>query len=260
MIKLPDVTFVMVETQSHELAKIATEDCLNKMEFGDAIVFTDKPAFFDGVKARVVTVPNWPSKVEWCRANWYLVPLHIETSHILFCQWDAGIWNPEDWTNDYLQYDYVGALWNWHPAKRVGNSGFSLKSYRLARFVYKNRDKYQCDVPVEDDLLCRKYRTDLEANGFEWAPEGLAHKFAYEGCGPNPRPMLESHFGFHGAFNFSRVFNNDQLETRAQLMLADDYIRNSYMMQSFALANPELSTITNYNPEAEARKSLERRE
>lgn len=237
MITLPDVTYVMVETLEHNLARLAMEDCLSKVSFGEVLLLTDKPEHFDGmcyqanghkkpVNIRIHVVPNWPSKIEWCRANWFTVPPLIRTSKILFCQWDAGVWNPNDWSDEFLEYDFIGALWQWHPAKRVGNTGFSLKSTRLARYIYDRRDKYPCDTNIEDDLLCRTYRPSLEDHGFTWAPESVAHRFSFEGCGPNPRPQLESHFGFHGAFNFNKVFTMPQLEERAKLMAESKYIRS----------------------------------
>jgi hypothetical protein len=244
----------MVETQSHALARLAMEDCLSKVSFGSVLLLTDKPELFGNYSnddrsvfmgdliVRTHLVPNWSSKEAWCQANWFTVPPLIRTSHILFCQWDAGVWDAAQWRDEYLNYDFIGALWSWHPAKRVGNSGFSLKSTRLARYIYAHRDKYPCNTGIEDDLLCRTYRTNLEEAGFTWAPERLAHQFAYEGCGPNPRPALDSHFGFHGAFNFARVFNMEEVKRRAELMFADDYVRDSYMMQSFAQMNPNVMT------------------
>lgn len=239
MITLPDVTFVMVETQEHHLARAAMENCLSKVRFGEVLLLTDKPEHFDGlsiganghsrpVEIRTHIVPHWPTKLEWCQANWFLVPPLIRTSYMLLCQWDAGIWDVDAWDDEFLKYDFIGALWQWHPSKRVGNTGFCLKSTRLARYVYDRRDKYPCTIEVEDDLLCRTYRHDLEERGFEWAPESLAHKFSYEGAGTNPRPLLSSHFGFHGAFNFDRVFDMQQLKKLSGLMFDSPYIRNSY--------------------------------
>jgi hypothetical protein len=232
LLKLPDVTLVMVETQSHALAHLALDDCLSKVSFGDVLILTDKPVQFDR-GTRVYVVPNWPSKMEWCRANWFIVPPLVRTSHILFCQWDAGIWDANMWSDEYFDYDYIGALWQWHSSKRVGNSGFSLKSTKLARYIYNHRDKYPCNTAIEDDLLCRTYRSDLENAGFTWAPERLAHQFSFEGAGSNPRPPLSSHFGFHGAFNFAKVFDMAGLKVRSELMAKDDYIKNSYLMQNF---------------------------
>jgi hypothetical protein len=253
MLKLPNVTYVMVETLSHQMARIAMEDCLSKVEFGDVLLLTDKPELFGNysnanaevfigeTKARVKLVPNWPTKEEWCQANWFTVPPLIRTSHILFCQWDAGVWNTNMWREDFLNYDFIGAVWSWHPNKRVGNTGFCIKSTRLARYIYDRRGRFPCNTAIEDDLLCRGYRTDLENAGFTWAPERLAHEFAYEGCGPNPRPVLKTdHFGFHGAFNFARVFPLQEVERRANLMFGSEYVRNSYMMQSAKTAAPDV--------------------
>lgn len=256
MLSLPSVTFVMVETLSHQLARLAMEQCLSQIEFGDVLLLTDKLEPFQGldtgtnghrkpVHIRTHLVPNWPTKLDWCRANWFTVPPLIRTSHIMFCQWDAGLWNVNDWDDRYLDYDFIGALWQWHPAKRVGNTGFCLKSTRLARYIYDRPGQFPCTEVVEDDLLCRKYRPDLEDRGFTWAPESLAHRFAYEGCGPDPRPVLSSHFGFHGAFNFARVFDKEQLKIRADLMIKNDYVQS--MMLPYPLSDQQAYTAESIN-------------
>lgn len=246
MLTLPSVTYVMMETRSHAMARVTMEDCLSKVTFGDVLLLTDKIEAFQGMDTsgavvRNHVVPDWPTKEDWCRASWFTVPPLIRTEHILFCQWDAGVWDPKAWRPEFLAYDYIGALWQWHPNKRVGNSGFCLKSTRLARYLYDRRAQYPCDTQIEDDLLCRTYRTNLEGAGFEWAPEKLAHEFAYEGCGPDPRPVLASHFGFHGAFNFVRVFDMAELERRATIMASNAYIRDSYMMDGLKQSAPQIT-------------------
>src|SRR5262245_17999853 len=120
MLNLPNVTLVMVETIEHELARLAMEDCLSQIHFGDVLLLTDKPNLFEGIKTRVQVVPNWPSKLEWCQANWFVVPPLIATSHIMFCQWDAGIWNVGAWEDKFLDYDFIGSVWQWLPSMRVG--------------------------------------------------------------------------------------------------------------------------------------------
>jgi hypothetical protein len=40
--------------------------------------------------------------------------------------------NPAAWDPEFLDWDYIGAKWFWAEAgKRVGNGGFSLRSYKL---------------------------------------------------------------------------------------------------------------------------------
>jgi hypothetical protein len=51
-LRLPDVTLVMIDTQCHELARLAMEDSLRDVEFGDAVIFSDEPRGPVGSKYR----------------------------------------------------------------------------------------------------------------------------------------------------------------------------------------------------------------
>jgi hypothetical protein len=114
-LELPDVTLVMLETQEHELARLAVEECLDKVQFGDALIFTDDETkfyalgnkFFNG-QGCTVKVPNWPTKLGWSQASWYDVPPLLRTSHALFIQWDSWVWDLEKWNDEFLRYDYIG--------------------------------------------------------------------------------------------------------------------------------------------------------
>jgi Protein of unknown function (DUF5672) len=237
-LNLPDVTLVMVETLDHNLARMAVENCVDKADFANVLVFTDRPLEFSPLTHvcdhRIITVPNWPSKLDWCKANWFIVPKHVHSSHILFCQWDAGIWDASMWRDEFLRYDFIGAPW-WHASKNVGNSGFSLKSTRLARYVYDHRAEFPCTSTAEDDQLCRMYRPRLEDKGFVWAPENIAYDFAYEGCDGKP-PI--KHFGFHACWNFPFALDRDQVNERVEIMMQSPYIRDSYMMKCFCEKHP----------------------
>src|SRR5262245_58623727 len=108
-LSLPSVTLVMVETRSHEMARLAMEDCMSKVQFGGVMLLTDKREKFEGMftngsVSTTYPVGEWPTKEDWCRATWFVVPPLIHTSHILFCQWDAGVWNPNAWDHEFLKY------------------------------------------------------------------------------------------------------------------------------------------------------------
>jgi len=127
------------------------------------------------------------------------------------------------WRDEFLSYDLIGAPWWYRDGKNVGNTGFALKSTVLARYIRDRRQKYPCDTSAEDDLLCRTYRRDLETAGFKWAPEAVAHDFAFECCRPSP---TSQHFGFHACFNFGEVLDRDRLVERTKIMLQSKYITN----------------------------------
>jgi hypothetical protein len=242
MLKLPDVTLVAIETREYELMRLAISDCIAACEFGDIVIATDKPlefwmTQFNQPKPRLVKVPDWDSKLGWCRYVWFGLPQYIRTSHMLLCQWDAGVWDTSMWRDEFMAYDYVGAVWGWHQTKKVGNSGFALKSTRLARYIHARAWDFPCDTPLEDDLLCRKYRPVLEERGFRWAPEGLAHDFAFECSRPSP---TSRHFGYHAMFNWPFVLPHDRVLERVRLATGSPYLRESYMMKSFCEKHPQI--------------------
>jgi hypothetical protein len=239
MLKLPDVTLVLIETREHALAHLALLECQRKVEFGDVLVFTDQPAQFMRADRRIITVPDWPDKVGWSRCFWYEVPLHVRTSHILGIQWDSWVVEPGMWQDEYLHYDFIGAPWWYKDGMNVGNGGFSLRSTKFARFIRKNRAQFPCITALDDDLYCRKYRPSLQEAGFVWAPEPLAADFAFE-CVQLAGDKKT--FGFHAAFNFGKVLGNDSLMERANLMAASSYITEStHIWKSFAQHNPEVT-------------------
>jgi len=243
---LPDVTLVMVETREHALAKLAVDDCCRKMSFADVVIVTDRPQLFER-QASYKVVQDWPTKLGWSRSWWYDVPKLVHTSHTLNIQWDSWVWDASIWSDEFLKYDYVGAPWWYDDGKNVGNGGFSLVSTRLKRFLLDNRGAFPCDTPVDDDLLCRKYRPDLESVGFRWAPEKVAYDFSYEGCGPQGHPNTEPptrHFGFHAMFNWGTVLKDDErgLAERLELAAFSPYIRDGYMMKAFLDRNPRIVT------------------
>jgi hypothetical protein len=237
MLSLPDVTLVMIETREHELARLAIEECLAKVKFGDVLVFSDRVLIDveDPNLIRFVEVPDWPDKEGWSRFNWHGVGPYIKTSHALTIQWDSWVWDVTKWTDEYLEYDYVGAPWWYKDYKNVGNGGFALRSKRLLRHVYDHRAEYPVETNIDDDLFCRKYRTQLELAGMRWAPERLAKDFSFECTRPSP---MSKHFGFHAAFNFDEVLDADALYERAKLMHKSQYIQSQpHIWETFCKKN-----------------------
>jgi hypothetical protein len=125
---------------------------------------------------------------------------YVSTPFVLVAQWDGYVLDPCAWRGEFFEYDYIGAVWPFHrDGMRVGNGGFSLRSAKLLRSLAEAPFEY---IPGtnEDDLICRHYRPQLEAQyGIRFAPEDVAARFAYE----HVRPDTPT-FGFHGAFNMWR--------------------------------------------------------
>jgi len=159
-------------------------ECKKYFDFGDEIFITD---------------PQINSRQTYSKFILQELHKHIHTDFVLIVQWDGFIINPDAWNNQFLDYDYIGAVWHWHPkGKRVGNGGFSLRSKKLCELTAKPEFIYMDQN--EDDLICHVNRDFLESHGIKFAPEEIARYFSFERELSNIKT-----FGFHGDFNFERL-------------------------------------------------------
>jgi hypothetical protein len=160
-VDLRDVTLVVIETLLHDLAREAALDCVRAADYGEVAIFSD----------REIKVPDatWHkfaheqgdrevvSRFVW--SNKFLD--RITTKFFQIVHWDSWIVDPALWTPAFLDYDYIGAPW-WHgDGRNVGCGAFAIRSTRLMRHLVDNADRYPFPIP-EDDVLCRKWRPQLE--------------------------------------------------------------------------------------------------
>lgn len=115
---------------------------------------------------------------------------HFETDFVLVIQWDGYVINPGAWTDEFLQYDYIGAPWHFRTDFKVGNGGFSLRSKKLMTLLATSPEITR--LHPEDDTTAIIYRQFLIDRGIKFAPLELARKFSTEN-----EPYRAS-FGFHG--------------------------------------------------------------
>jgi hypothetical protein len=226
-LQLPDVTLVMMDTTCPELAKLAVEDSLRGIEFGDVIIFSDTDLKVSG--SQWVEAAPWQSHEDYNKFFWYQVPKYLNTTHAIFIQWDSWVINTLCWTNEFLKYDYVGAPWWYEDNWNVGN-GCGLRSTRLMQFLEKRRASFPCFLTEEDHLICRMYRPQLEHHGFKWPSSSLAAQFAFECTRPAPNSQ---HFMFHDSLNFPLVLQGDRLETRVRLMHENPYLQKGKKLSQY---------------------------
>jgi len=234
-LKLPNVTLLMIETRCHELARLAVEDCIKHVEFGDVLICSNDFHHLDIPGSVKFLVDDWQDKLGWCKFLWHGVPPLIHTPQTLIIQWDSWVLRPDRWNPLFESFDYIGAPWWYNDGLNVGNSGFSLRSKSLMDFLLKHKGMFPVTTSNEDDLLSRHYRRTLEQHGFEWAPETEAAKFAFE------RAFRHTDcFGFHGTFNWPRILDPDALAKRLALVKANPYISKTTMMNELYAAFPVL--------------------
>ena len=140
---------------------------------------------------------------------------YVSGTHVLIVQWDSFILHPELWTHDFLQYDYIGAVWPHHPDTPVGNGGFSLRSVKLLEALESPAITKR---HPEDFCICVDNKALLEGEfGIRFAPSNVAEQFAVE------RTEWHPAFGFHGFFNFGKALSPKELSAFVGL-LPDAYL------------------------------------
>jgi hypothetical protein len=232
LLDLSAVTLLCVETRDPALAHFAIQKCTDRARFSKVVLITDlaklgNPEENQAGEQKSDQGPQRLNGIEYVEApsikttkdysHFLLTGLrqYVPSSHVLIIQWDSFIIHPELWTDDFLKYDYIGAIWPHHPEAPVGNGGFSLRSVKLLDALISPH------VPKrhpEDFCICIDNRERLEKEfDIRFAPTAVAEKFAVE------RSTWHPAFGFHGLFNFAKVFNSAELPEFLH-RLSDDYL------------------------------------
>jgi hypothetical protein len=196
-IKLPDVTLIAVDGVARPLTEWVIERTLRLIE-----------------PAEVLFSEAIPENAEDADRELWRTCVKAKTSHVLTIQYDGFPIDPSMWKDEFLEYDYIGAVWP-HQNHEVGNGGFSLRSLNLMNHMAEIGAEA---VSPEDAYICSTLRDELFAGGFRFAPASVAHQFSFERC-PKRRA-----FGFHGVFNLKRVL--PAAEFAEWELLANDYVRS----------------------------------
>lgn len=118
----------------------------------------------------------------------------IQTEYVLICQADGFGRHKHLWTDEFLEFDYVGAPWE---NSEVGNGGLSLRS---KRFLEASLLQGEPDLP-EDSFLCQYRRKQMMAMGIRFAPLEIAQRFSYEHPVAGHPWNQQDSWGTHGKWN-----------------------------------------------------------
>jgi Protein of unknown function (DUF5672) len=189
MLEIDDVTLIGIEGIEPERLRFPVDVSRHYCQFGDERILT--PQGLDDPYAVVI-----PPMDLGGYNIFVLRELHryVDTSHALLIQHDGFILNPDAWTDEFLEYDYIGAPFPFRDRHNVGNGGFCLRSKKFLEATARVVDGPPW-VP-EDRIICRRYRKALESEGIRFAPVELARRFSLDG-NPVEGYVWAGQFGFH---------------------------------------------------------------
>jgi len=144
----------------------------------------------------------------------------IDTKLMINIHDDGFIINPDAWTDEFLNYDYIGALWpigglppHVTEDTRCGNGGFSLRSKRFLEICALYCPFYQ-NLP-EDVIACRVHKDVFIKHEMKFATDDICAKFSieypfmkeYANQSHDDRFSLKT-FGFHFSSSDARKYLN----------------------------------------------------
>lgn len=204
MANLFNVTLVSVEGVDASLALKALKISKQHLQFAKVKLLSPNKPDEDLCGIEWVQIPPM-NYVDYNRFMIFKLADYIDTDFALTIQTDGFVTNPQSWSPDFLQYDYIGAAWlperiqcsEWVTAhakatvsNNVGNGGFSLRSKRMLDAT-KNAP-FECDGP-EDAYICLNHYQYFADQGLKFAPTDVANKFSWE-----QYFWFKNAFGFHG--------------------------------------------------------------
>ena len=145
----------------------------------------------------------------------YRLVEHVDTDYMLMIHPDGFVINPDKWEDEFLDWDYIGAVW---PIKedafidpfgnhqRVGNGGFTLRSRKVLEIPQYENIPFEVNQGTfykhmnagsynEDGNICVHNRHLFEKHGVKFAPIDVAVRFSQELPVPESEGIVP--FGFH---------------------------------------------------------------
>ncbi len=238
---LDNVTLVAVDCVDLDRVLLAADICTKEIKFAEVKILTS----IASTDPRVVHIKKIKNRDEYSSFMIKELDKYIDTEYALVFQYDGFILNPKAWSDDFLNYDYIGACWYHIGDLRVGNGGFSLRSKRLIKWLSENWSIINNKIDPEDIFISRYAREYLEKDGMRFAPESVASVFSWEG---NERTIVwNNQFGFHGGYTdiSNWLVKNPQYKDKFRIKY-DDYMN---LMRKYPIYDGTVHTIHSYKPD-----------
>jgi hypothetical protein len=216
MINLKNISLVIIDGKGDDLNAVkALKHSSKNINFGSVKYITAgefKPKFCEIHKIPKMSYEGYSA---FCLTK---LINYVDTDYVLILNSDGFVVNPHLWTDEFLNYDYLGAPWNrsvlYNNIKdkniladpliesnfnyHIGNGGFSLRSKKLLKEVNDlYSEKYK--GYAEDVIICIAMRKELENRKMVFPKNyKIAAKFSCEiRYVDNEILSSDNSFGFH---------------------------------------------------------------
>jgi hypothetical protein len=206
-LNLDKVTLLGIDCIDPTRLQVVMDLCEEKINFAESKLLTSKN-IEDSRLVKIEEISSHEQHSQFCLKD---LKNYVDTEFVMIVQWDGFILNPSCWTDDFLNYDYIGSPWvvkewsindfgfpeSWRGRRVVGNGGFCIRS---RNFLEVSANLFKSEKIVnfhpEDIAISVWYRDLFIENGIKFADVELARRFAFEGGDDD----YKDQFGFHGYY------------------------------------------------------------
>ena len=234
---LPNITLLAASSVKIDLVQDALKISSYEIDFGAIKLLSSTKPKIKFPEIEYIHIPKM-NLDGYCKLIIENLYEYFNTTHCLIIQDDSFVVNPDQWNNDFLNFDYIGAPWTktvsppWTKTvspkeninielvnNRVGNGGFSLRSKKLALVCKKlnfSDLKFKFSINNQDIIICHYLYDYMKKKDIKFAPIKLASNFSMEHEKTNNQYGYDINkvFGFHGkhlAGFFKERFNKRKL-------------------------------------------------
>lgn len=214
-INLPNVTLVAIASTNVENTIKSLLYSSKDINFNEVVLISHEEPNNLPKKINFKKIKKVETYEEYNYNVVYELKNYINSQYVLLVQHDGFVINSNEWSETFLNYDYIGAPFpipkdnisykdDLGRLVRVGNGGFSLRSKFLLEaptklgLVWESFHGYF----HEDGFLCCKNRSKLESYGIKFAPLEIAAKFSLETIIEENKSIKT--FGTHGLKNLKK--------------------------------------------------------
>lgn len=210
-IELNNVTIISVSCIRVDSSLKAIKKSMEGIDFYASKLITNENITDDEVD--IIKIPKLDYE-EYNKFIVYELYKYIDSDYALIVQDDGYVINPDKWTNDFLNYDYIGAPWAlpspndlisfrdpFGNISRVGNGGFSLRSKKLLSLSTTLNIQWTPYYGYynEDGFFTVYNKHLFEREGCRFAPIDVAAQFSQEV--EIPEVIGITPFGYHGKWS-----------------------------------------------------------
>src|ERR1700722_13511033 len=136
-VNLKDVTLVCIDTLRPQAGANSIDICHHCCNFAATLFYTDVKDKLTSSKVTQIDCGKIDSLLAYNRFLSDYAWRHVQTTHMMLCQWDGFVIDPRNWDWEWMRLDFIGGSTHhkYWKQQSINSGGFSMRSVKLMKNV-----------------------------------------------------------------------------------------------------------------------------